>query len=260
MISKLSSESVEDFLVEFLSKGLTRSIGLKSGFLTISGSAVQKTLEELIAVNDGSLSDLTEAAEVADDSSVFVVIDGKFCFTVSVVSVDADDFVIVIALNIEVPDVSVLVLPRFLFAKSYMSPNIPANVFLKFFIVSSASSATEVCPVTWRCGACLDVVEIPDTVDDCDACESLRPTLDNVGAFSVGCSGGSDETLLRLPCRPIDPGPGVVRSGIGGGPLVETGRGPAGTGGIFSFSVGLPPREEIDDREAVFANCGRHTF
>ncbi len=146
MMSKLSSESVDGFFVgnEFLSKGLTLSIGLKSGFLTISGSALQKTLEELIAVNDGSFSDLTDVMEVADDSSVFVVIDGKFgCFTVSVVSVVADGF-IVIALNIEVPDESVFVLPRFLFAKSYMSPKIPAKVFLKFFIVSSASSATEV--------------------------------------------------------------------------------------------------------------------
>lgn len=131
-------------------------------------------------------------------SSVFVVIDGKFGFTVSVVSVVAVGF-IVIALNIEVPDESVLVLPRFLFAKSYMSPKIPAKVFLKFFIVSSASSATDVCPVAWRCGVCLEVFEAPDMIDDCDACESRRPTLDNVGAFSVGCSGGSDETLLRLP-------------------------------------------------------------
>lgn len=57
----------------------------------------------------------------------------------------------------------------------------------------------------------------------------------------------------------MEPGPGVVRSGIGGGPLVETGRGPAGAGGTFS-SVGLPPRDEIDDLDAVFANCGRHTF
>lgn len=40
--------------------------------------------------------------------------------------------------------VSLTVLPRFLFANSYMSPNIPANVFLRFFIVSSASSTTDV--------------------------------------------------------------------------------------------------------------------
>lgn len=55
-----------------------------------------------------------------------------------------DDGGFVIVLNIEVP-VSLVVLPRFLFANSYMSPNMPANVFLRFFIVSSASSATEDC-------------------------------------------------------------------------------------------------------------------
>lgn len=52
--------------------------------------------------------------------------------------------------------------------------------------------------------------------------ESRRPTLANVGARSVGCSGKSEETLLKLPCRPIEPGPGVERSGIGGGaPLID---------------------------------------
>lgn len=52
--------------------------------------------------------------------------------------------------------------------------------------------------------------------------ESRRPTLAKVGARSVGCSGKSDETLLRLPWRPIEPGPGVDRSGIGGGaPLID---------------------------------------
>lgn len=39
--------------------------------------------------------------------------------------------------------VSLAVLPRFLLAISYMSPNIPAKVFLRFFMVSSASSTTE---------------------------------------------------------------------------------------------------------------------
>lgn len=39
---------------------------------------------------------------------------------------------------------SLAVLPRFLLANSYMSPNMPANVFLRFFMVSSASSTTEV--------------------------------------------------------------------------------------------------------------------
>lgn len=36
----------------------------------------------------------------------------------------------------------------FFFAKSYISPNIPANVLRRFFIVSSASSATVPCPGT----------------------------------------------------------------------------------------------------------------
>lgn len=165
----------------------------------------------------------------------------------------------VIELNIEVP-VSLVVLPRFLFAKSYMSPNMPANVFLKFFIVSSASSATEFCCCGGRCCAGRDAAVAPDTVEDCDACESRRPTLDKVGAFSDGCSGGSDDTLLRLPCRPMEPGPGVVRSGIGGGPTdVGIGRGPDGTGGAFS-SVGLSFRDEMDDRETALVNAGRHTF
>lgn len=39
--------------------------------------------------------------------------------------------------------VSLAVLPRFLLAISYMSPKIPAKVFLRFFMVSSASSTTE---------------------------------------------------------------------------------------------------------------------
>lgn len=62
-------------------------------------------------------------------------------------------------------DTESLVLPRFLPANSYISPNMPANVLRKFFIVSSASSTTEV----WLCGcvgrAALDF----DVVDDCDA-------------------------------------------------------------------------------------------
>jgi hypothetical protein len=33
----------------------------------------------------------------------------------------------------------------FFFAKSYMSPNMPANVLRRFFIVSSASSTTDDC-------------------------------------------------------------------------------------------------------------------
>lgn len=79
-----------------------------------------------------------------------------------------------------------------------------------------------------------------------------------LGVLSI--SGGSEETLLRLPWRPIDPGPGVVRSGIGGGPpLVETGRGNVGRAGAIS-SVGLAPRDESADRETALVNVdGRQT-
>lgn len=42
-----------------------------------------------------------------------------------------------------VEPVSLMVLPRFLFAKSYISPKMPANVLRKFFIVSSVSSTTD---------------------------------------------------------------------------------------------------------------------
>lgn len=43
-----------------------------------------------------------------------------------------------------VDPVSLVVLPRLLPARSYMSPKIPAKVLRKFFIVSSASSTTDV--------------------------------------------------------------------------------------------------------------------
>lgn len=197
------------------------------------------------------------ATATEDDDGLVIVVDG------------ADGVgLFTIALNTDVPPpppaaVSLVVLPRFLFANSYMSPNMPANVFLKFFIVSSASSATEVCdvgPGRADCPAPAVGRDDDETVDDCDTCESRRPTDDKPGAFSTDAiSGGSEETLLRLPWRPIDPGPGVVRSGIGGGPLVETGRGADGIGGAIS-SVGLPPRDEIDDLETALAIVGRQTF
>lgn len=59
---------------------------------------------------------------------------------------------------------SLAVLPRFLFANSYMSPNIPAKVFLRFFMVSSASSTTEV----WVCGGRCWVLEAEDMLEACD--------------------------------------------------------------------------------------------
>lgn len=90
-------------------------------------------------------------------------------------------------------------LPRccfFFLAKSYMSPKMPAKVLRKFFMVSSASSATEVCD----CGAPgrWDVRDVDETVDDCDTWESRLPSPPRPGAFSVGCSGGS-VMPLKLP-------------------------------------------------------------
>lgn len=56
--------------------------------------------------------------------------------------------------------------------------------------------------------------------------------------------------LLRLLRRPIEPTAGEVRSGIGGGPPIGAGRGPAGAGGVGAISsVGLSPREEMDERD-----------
>lgn len=58
----------------------------------------------------------------------------------------------------------VSVLPSFLPANSYMSPNIPAKVLRKFFIVSSASSTTEFWD--WVVGRAAAVLEL---VDVCEA-------------------------------------------------------------------------------------------
>lgn len=125
----------------------------------------------------------------------------------------ADDIVAGVVISAD-PAVSLVVLPRFLLASSYMSPKMPAKVRRKFFIVSSVSSPTDDCG--WATGArCVLVRELFDD------CESRRALL-KVGARSVGCSGTSDDTLPMLPCRPIEPGPGVVLSGIGGGaPLID---------------------------------------
>lgn len=60
----------------------------------------------------------------------------------------------------------VSLLPRFLPANSYMSPNIPANVLRKFFIVSSASSTTDV----WLCGCGRDAL-VFELVDVWEATE-----------------------------------------------------------------------------------------
>lgn len=143
-------------------------------------------------VDDDDVDDVVTKVDDDDGLVIDVVVAGA-----------GGDGLIVIALNIEVPPLSLVVLPRFLFANSYMSPNMPANVFLKFFIVSSASSATEVCVVGPGRAGCPGPPagrDDDETVDDCETCESRRPTDESPGVFSaVAISGGSDDTLLRLP-------------------------------------------------------------
>lgn len=71
-----------------------------------------------------------------------------------------------------VEPVSLVVLPRFLFAKSYISPKMPAKVLRRFFIVSSVSSTTDVwlvvTPGRLAGGA---TPRDADVVEDCDAAE-----------------------------------------------------------------------------------------
>lgn len=58
----------------------------------------------------------------------------------------------------------------------------------------------------------------------------------------------------------MEPGPGVLRSGIGGGaPLTDGGRLPKLPPTDGFSSVGLP-RDEIDERAVIRPNDGRHTF
>lgn len=101
------------------------------------------------------------------------------------------DAMAVVVVIVTDPVVSLVVLPRFLLANSYISPNIPAKVRRKFFIVSSVSSPTDV----WACGAAGRGALVRELFDDCES----RRTLLKVGARSVGCSGTSDETLPILP-------------------------------------------------------------
>jgi len=105
----------------------------------------------------------------------------------------ADDFGCVIIVSLiesmlswetAVPDLCCF----FFFAKSYMSPNIPAKVLRRFFIVSSASSTTDDCCVG---RACCDAFE--PACDDCDVCESLRPVL---------ASDGADDSELSILAPP----------------------------------------------------------
>lgn len=71
----------------------------------------------------------------------------------------------------------VSVLPSFLPANSYMSPNIPAKVLRKFFMVSSASSTTEF----WDWGA-ERVAPVLELVDVCEA--ELNVKIENNLLFS----------------------------------------------------------------------------
>ena len=86
-------------------------------------------------------------------------------------------------------------------------------------------------------------------LDDCEVCESRRamPADANCGAGSSGTS----EILLRLLKRPMEPTAGDVRSGMGGGPPMGAGRGPAGAGGVGATlsSVGLSARDDTEERD-----------
>lgn len=144
-----------------------------------------------------------------------------------------------------------------------MSPKIPAKVLRKFFIVSSPSSTT-----VDDCGGlvCAGIFEpeMPETCEDWEACESRRI----MGARSISGISTADEAPLKLPCRPIEPTPGVDRSGIGGGapegwakpgktPEIDE-RGPADNG-AFS-SVGLRDVDETEGRDWDLGKGGRQTF
>uniref|UniRef100_A0A1A9V926 Uncharacterized protein n=1 Tax=Glossina austeni TaxID=7395 RepID=A0A1A9V926_GLOAU len=73
-------------------------------------------------------------------------------------------------------------------------------------------------------------------------------TLAGAAAVAV-VSSGTSEILLRLVSLPIEPTAGEVRSGIGGGPPMGAGRGPAGAGGgAPDSSVGLPVSDDTEDR------------
>jgi len=144
-----------------------------------------------------------------------------------------------------------------------MSPKIPAKVFLRFFMVSSASSTTEL----WVCGGLWPTRDTEEEmVEACEVCESRRTPPTVLGPEEEG-SSGSSEMLLRLLSRPMEPTAGEVRSGMGGGPPMGAGRGPAGSGGVGAMpsSVGLSAREETEEREGnlpgpVCAMLGRQTF
>lgn len=136
-----------------LSNGLTRSNWGKLRFGSYLESASLKTTEEFGYTEDASTAVVEVVLPVYE-----LVVSGASV----IVGMAVDDGLIDLWTVAEAPDRkpddgaldSLAALPRFLFANSYISPNIPAKVFLRFFIVSSASSATEVCDCVAR-GGCV---------------------------------------------------------------------------------------------------------
>lgn len=145
----------------FLSKGLTRSnCGANVRLVSNLESASLKTTDELLYAEDetflsmvvmdsAALDDSIENADVVRPVTELMVLAPDVDSAI-VGMVDDDDGIIGWAATLPTRALESLVArPRFLLANSYMSPNIPAKVFLRFFMVSSASSATE----DWDCVA-----------------------------------------------------------------------------------------------------------
>lgn len=247
---------VETVALALLSNGLIRSVELVYGLVSYSAEVGASAYLDVVKISGSSPLVLFSLSTAETDDGTF---DGDLVSSIFIYSADV---------SLAVRALGCCCGGRgggscggavfFFFGKFYMSPNMPANVFLKFFMVSSASSITEV----WVWGLVRELFDTPETVDDWDACESRRPTFARFGDLSSDDSvgGGGSETLLKLPSLPMDPTPGVERSGIGGGaPGGADERTLPASDGAFS-SVGLPPRDEIDERDVALVNGGRHTF
>lgn len=124
--------------------------------------------------------------------------------------------------------------------------------------MSSASSTTEDCdwarptpPIEPLAVVCERLAE--EVVEEVESRREPR-----VGALSDGWSGillllSLREGPLKLPSRPMEPTPGVERSGMGGGPPpIGAGRWPAERG---PSSVGLPPKLETDEERPWDIDC-----
>lgn len=151
----------------FLSNGLTRSIWVKFRLVSYLESDSLKTTEELLLYTEDAsvvatpvigfvapIVPVSKLDELIDVVVASVMVGMVGLFTVADCAAAGNPG----ALD------SLAALPRFLLANSYMSPNIPANVFRRFFMVSSASSATDVCDWAGRGGWFWRDAE--DTVDD----------------------------------------------------------------------------------------------